>query len=117
MFCKSLSLAARLPFSPFFMMVHLTASRVNDTTTKVVQPDTIFSSKSESNSHSERERPNSISVGERGKATMAFSFTDSPQNEYGIISGGLSFQPLCQSDSHSCSSVFFVATFSFQPPN
>lgn len=75
-------------------MVHLTASRVNDTTTKVVQPEIVFSSKSESsNTHSERERPNSISVGERGKATMAFSFTDSPQNEYGIISGGLNFLP------------------------
>lgn len=70
-------------------MVHLTALRVNDTTTKIVQPEIIFPSKSESsNTHSERERPNSISVGERGKATMAFSFTDSPQNEYGIISGG-----------------------------
>ncbi|CRK87173.1 CLUMA_CG000981, isoform A [Clunio marinus] len=61
-------------------------SRVNDTTTKIVQPEIVFSSKSEnSNIHPERERPNSISM-DRGKATMAFSFTDSPPNEYGIIS-------------------------------
>lgn len=70
------------------MMVHLAASRVNDTTTKVIQPEIVFSSKSESiNTHSERERPNSIAM-DRGKATMAFSFTDSPPNEYGIISRG-----------------------------
>jgi hypothetical protein len=70
-------------------MLHLTASRVNDTTTtKVTQPEIVFSSKSESsNNHAERERPNSIAL-DRGKATMAFSFTDSPPNEYGVISKG-----------------------------
>lgn len=68
-------------------MVHSTASRVNDTTTKAIQPEIAFPSKPDTNTHSERERPNSISV-ERGKATMAFSFTDSPPNEYGINSKG-----------------------------
>lgn len=70
------------------LMVHLAASRVNDTTTKAIQPEIVFNSKAESsNIHSERERPNSISM-DRGKATMAFSFTDSPPNEYGVMSAG-----------------------------
>jgi hypothetical protein len=68
-------------------MVHLVPSRVNETTTK--SEVVVLSPKAENNFiHPERERPNSISVGERGKATMAFSFTDSPPNEYGIISKG-----------------------------
>jgi hypothetical protein len=66
----------------------IAASRVNDTTTKAVQPEIAFPSKAEnSNTHAERERPNSISM-DRGKATMAFSFTDSPPNEYGVMSSG-----------------------------
>lgn len=114
MFCKSLSLSS--PFVPFVpLMVHLTASRVNDTTTKVVQPEIIFSTKSEtSNAHNERERPNSISVGERGKATMAFSFTDSPQNEYGINSGGLSCLLLQYENDLKWFLVFLCFLFSLQ---
>lgn len=73
-------------------MVHLAPSRVNETTTK--SDVVVLSPKSAENNnfiHPERERPNSISVSERGKATMAFSFTDSPPNEYGIISKGTDY--------------------------
>ena len=87
-------------------MVHLAASRVNDTTTKAIQSEIIFNSKAESsNVHSERERPNSISM-DRGKATMAFSFTDSPPNEYGVMSKGeFSCYLICE--RFSCFFTFF----------
>ncbi|CAG9802032.1 unnamed protein product [Chironomus riparius] len=64
-------------------------ARVNDTTTKVSQPEILFPARPESNIHNERERngPNSIQIERKGTLAIgSFSFTDSPPNEYGIIS-------------------------------
>ncbi|KAG5683591.1 hypothetical protein PVAND_012864 [Polypedilum vanderplanki] len=67
-----------------------TAVRVNDTTTKVSQPEIVFPARPESNILNERERngPNSITIERKGTglAIGSFSFTDMPPNEYGIIS-------------------------------
>jgi hypothetical protein len=69
----------------------MAASRVNDTTTKVSQPEIVFPARPESNIHSERERngPNSITIERKGTLAIgSFSFTDTPPNEYGLISKG-----------------------------
>lgn len=68
-----------------------TVARVNDSTTKVSQPEISFPARPESNIHNERERngPNSIQIERKGTLAIgSFSFTDSPPNEYGIISKG-----------------------------
>jgi len=68
----------------------LTASRVNDTASKIIQPEIVFPARPESNSH-ERDRngPNSIPIERKGTLAIgSFSFTDSPPNEYGISSAG-----------------------------
>lgn len=67
-----------------------TASRVNDTTTKVSQQEIVFPARPESNILPARNGPNSI-INEHKPSYIggSHSFTDMPPNEYGIMSKGM----------------------------